>query len=140
MARPQLPLVWIVGWAVVRGRGEAIPWAIFSGLLLDLLSPAPFGVHLIALVVVVFIADLGHQVLHGSTILFATTAALIASVAYPALLMVLMVVFSHRDFAAVPTASAVAVGAALNVLLVLPALGLLRSLDRRFPVPVLPAW
>src|SRR5205807_2856903 len=79
-ARPQLILVWVVSWAAVRGRGEALPWAVFGGLALDLLSQMPPGSHLLALTVVVFLADLGHHFMRGSTAMFAAAAVLAASV------------------------------------------------------------
>ena len=73
-ARPGLVMTWVVCWAVVRGRGEAMPWAIFGGLLLDVLSQLPFGAHLLALTAVTYVADLGHRVMQGSTALFAAAA------------------------------------------------------------------
>jgi len=139
-ARPQLVLVWVVCWAVVRGRGEAMSWAIFGGLLLDLLSQMPPGAHLLALTVVAFVADLGHAVMQGSTALFAAAAVFAASLAYGIVLVVVLAATGH----ALPLADTIVLnvfpGALYNLVALVPIFLLQRAYDRRFPVSVLPAW
>jgi rod shape-determining protein MreD len=139
-ARPQLVLVWVVCWAVVRGRGEAMSWAIFGGLLLDLLSQMPPGAHLLALTVVAFVADLGHTVMQGSTALFAAAAVFAASLAYGVVLVVVLAATGH----ALPLADTIVLnvfpGALYNLAALVPIFLLQRAYDRRFPVSVLPAW
>jgi rod shape-determining protein MreD len=133
-------LTWVLTWAVIRGRGEALPWAIGGGLLLDLLSQMPSGSHLLALTVVTFLADLGHRVMQGSTALFAAAAVFSGSVLYGLILLgVLELTGRHPD---IPSATVLDVfpGAVYNLVALVPVFLLLRALDRRFPVSVLPAW
>ena len=136
-AQPQLVLAWVVCWAVVRGRGEAVPWAIFSGLLLDLLSQQPVGAHLLAFTAVAFLADLGHRFMHGSTILFAASATLMASLVYGGTLLLLSPGGRQLDLMAM-FLNQVVPGAVFNLAVAFPLFLILRGLDRRFPVPVAP--
>ncbi|MEA2645909.1 MAG: hypothetical protein QOE92_992 [Chloroflexota bacterium] len=139
-ARPHLLLVWVVCWAVVRGRGEAMPWAIVGGLLLDALSQMPPGAHLLALVVVVFVADLGHRVMQGSTALYAAAAVLAATLAYGLLLMAVLAVTGHPVTLVDTVILDLLPGAAYNMVLLVPVFLLQRAIDRRFPTSVLPEW
>ncbi len=139
-AQPQLVLTWVVCWAVIRGRGEALPWAIAGGLFLDLVSQMPPGSHLLALVAITFVADLGHQVMQGSTALFAAAAIFAGSVLYGLLLLgILVVTGRHPDFAGA-TVTAIVPGALYNLAVLVPVFIIQRRLDDIFPVSVLPAW
>lgn len=139
-AQPQLVLTWVVCWAVIRGRGEALPWAIAGGLFLDLLSQMPPGSHLLALVAVTFLADLGHQVMQGSTALFAAAAVFAGSVLYGLVLLgILVATGRHPDFAGA-TVTAILPGALYNLGVLVPFFVIQRRLDSMFPVSVLPAW
>lgn len=139
-ARPQLVMTWIVCWAVVRGRGEAMPWAIFGGLLLDLLSQMPPGAHLLAMTAVTFLADLGHKVMQGSTVLFAMAAVFAASLAYGIVLVGVLAVSGHSVQVADTVILNVLPGAVFNLAVLIPIFLVQRALDRRFPVSVLPEW
>jgi len=139
-ARTQLVLVWVVCWAVVRGRGEAMSWAIFGGLLLDLLSQMPPGVHLLALTVVAFVADLGHTVMQGSPALFSGAAVFAASLLYGIVLVLVLAATGHPLPLADTIVLSVFPGAVYNLVVLVPVFLIQRAYDRRFPVSVLPAW
>jgi len=55
-ARPDLMLVAVLVWAVVRGVDEALVWGFIGGLIVDLLSGGPLGANVLALVAVAFVA------------------------------------------------------------------------------------
>jgi rod shape-determining protein MreD len=139
-ATPQLVLVWVLCWAVIRGRGEALAWAIGGGLILDLLSQMPPGAHLLALSAVTFLADLGHRVMQGSTALFAAAAVFAGSLLYGLLLLATLALTGRRPDIATATVLGVMPGALYNLAVLIPVFLLQRGLDRRFPVSVLPAW
>ena len=139
-ARPELVMTWVVCWAVVRGRGEAMPWAIFGGLLLDLLSQLPPGAHLLALAAVTYIADLGHKVMQGSTALFAAAAVFAASLTYGIILVLVLKVTGHPIDFVETTIIRLLPGAIYNLAALVPIFAVQRALDRRFPVSVLPEW
>lgn len=139
-ATPQLVLVWVLCWAVIRGRGEALPWAIGGGLILDLVSQMPPGAHLLALSAVTFLADLGHRVMQGSTALFAAAAVFAGSLLYGLILLAVLAVTGRHPDIATATVLGVMPGALYNLAVLIPVFLLQRGLDRRFPVSVLPAW
>lgn len=139
-ARPQLVMTWVVCWAVVRGRGEAMPWAIFGGLLLDLLSQMPPGAHLLALSAVTFVADLGHRVMQGSTALFAAAAVFAASLVYGVILLLVMAFGGHPVDLVDSVILSFLPGSVYNLAVLVPIFVALRAFDRRFPVSVLPEW
>ena len=139
-AQPQLVLTWVVCWAVIRGRGEALPWAVAGGFFLDLLSQMPPGSHLLALVAVTFLADLGHQVMQGSTALFAAAAVFAGSVMYGLVLLGLLVVTGHHPDFSGTAVTEVLPGALANLVVLVPVFVAQRRIDSMFPVSVLPAW
>jgi rod shape-determining protein MreD len=130
----------VVSWAVVRGRGEAVPWAIVGGFLLDLLSQLPPGSHLLALGLVAFVADLGHRVMRGNTVLFAAISVVVASLAYEYLLLAILAVTGHRLDLSGALGAQVLPSAAYNLVATIPLLLVLQAIDRRFPVPIRPEW
>jgi cell shape-determining protein MreD len=106
--------------------------------LLDLASSLPFGAHLLALAVVAFLADLGHAFLRGSTFLFAAVATLLGTLVYGALLQ-LIIGGGWQQLAYVEVVR-VAPTALYNLVALVPIFYLLRGLDRRLPLPVIPEW
>ncbi len=78
-ARPDLLLVIVVAWGIVRGGGEATLWGLGSGLILDLLSGVPFGVQTLGLVAVGLLADLMETNLFRSNILLPLAAIFVAT-------------------------------------------------------------
>jgi rod shape-determining protein MreD len=55
-ARPELMLLVVLIWAVVRGVDEGLVWGFIGGLIVDLLSGGPMGATVLALLSVVFLA------------------------------------------------------------------------------------
>ena len=55
-ARPDLMLLIVLVWAVVRGVNEGLVWGFIGGLIVDLLSGGPLGGTVLALLSVVFLA------------------------------------------------------------------------------------
>ncbi len=78
-AKPDLILLIVVAWGIVRGGGEATLWGLGGGLVLDLLSSAPFGVQTLGLVAVGLLADLMETNFFRSNILLPLAAIFIAT-------------------------------------------------------------
>jgi rod shape-determining protein MreD len=57
---PDLVLVAVISWTILRGPAEGLVWAIIGGIGLDLFSGGPFGVMTIALVITSLLASLGY--------------------------------------------------------------------------------
>jgi rod shape-determining protein MreD len=62
---PDLVLVAVVGWTLLRGPEQGVLWAIVGGLCLDLFSSGPFGVMTVALIVASSLARLGYGRVFG---------------------------------------------------------------------------
>ena len=56
---PDLPLLVVVGWGLIRGRREGLVWGFVAGTVVDLFSGAPFGAATLPLMAVGFLAGLG---------------------------------------------------------------------------------
>jgi len=65
---PDLVLVLVISWIVLRGLEEGLIWALMGGLSLDLLSGAPFGVFTLAMLLVALATNLSHGRVFGSSI------------------------------------------------------------------------
>ena len=67
-ARPDLMLLTVVSWSVLRGRREGIKWGFVGGLCLDLFSGGPFGLSALALIVIGLLSGLGETNIYRSHI------------------------------------------------------------------------
>lgn len=63
--QPDLVLILVIGWTILRDLEEGLTWAFIGGVTLDLISGAPFGVFSLALVMVVMAASLSHTRIFG---------------------------------------------------------------------------
>lgn len=80
--RPDLMLVIVVGWGIVRGGGQSVVWGLAGGLFLDLVSGVPFGVQTIALGAIGLVADLMETNFFRSNMLIPLAAIFIATFLY----------------------------------------------------------
>jgi rod shape-determining protein MreD len=58
---PDLLLMAVTSWSLLRGSEEGMLWALIGGVALDLFSSAPFGVYSLALLLIGFAAGLGQR-------------------------------------------------------------------------------
>src|SRR5918911_3711443 len=75
--RPDLVLLLVLAWSMIRGVAEGTVGGIAGGLALDLTSAAPFGLHTSLLGLTGSLTALGEaNLFRGNVPLFVTTAAL----------------------------------------------------------------
>jgi rod shape-determining protein MreD len=86
---PNLVLMVIVAWALLRGARSAVIWALIAGLWLDLLSGRAFGGYTLGLVVSAYLAGLGAQILYRPTIFLALVMGAIATIVQDGIQMLL---------------------------------------------------
>ncbi len=138
--RPDLVLLCVVVWAVLRGAREALPWAFVGGLLLDLLSGGPFGASALALVLVAFCASAGEIGVFRNAYVLPLLATFWGSVLYGALLLFLLASFG-RPVEWLPALRHVVVpGALLNTVCAPLVYALLSRVERRTRRVVAMGW
>ena len=81
-AAPQLVLLSVVAWSLVRGPMEGVFWGFFGGLFFDLASGGPVGVSALAMVAVAAVAGLLGGRMFGSNPLLPMLAVFLASGVY----------------------------------------------------------
>ena len=94
-SRPDLMLLVVLGWTIVRGVNEGVVWAFVGGLMIDLLSGGPLGATILALLAVAFV---GHQPWGeglGAPLVRVVLLALVGSVAYHVMLLAVLTATGH---------------------------------------------
>jgi rod shape-determining protein MreD len=92
---PDLVLVLVIGWVVLRGLEEGLFWAVIGGLSLDVLSGAPFGVFTLSMVVVALVTSLFHGRVFGSSIILPLSLAFPLSLLFNGLLLLLLMLLGR---------------------------------------------
>ena len=128
---PDLVLVAVIGWTLLRGPGEGLVWAVVGGLALDLLSSGPFGAATLALIVASLLAGLGYGRAFGPDLVIPLVATFPLSLVYYVTYALLLSVLNH-PVAWLPTLADVILPASLlNIPAMLLVFPVLRLLHRR---------
>lgn len=94
-ARPDLMLLIVVLWAIVRGLDEGLVWGFVGGLLIDLLSGGPLGGTSLALVAAAFLAGQPWARHLGAQALRLLLMALVAVLAYHVIVLIALAWTGH---------------------------------------------
>lgn len=86
---PNLVLMVMVAWALLRGARSAVIWALIAGLWLDLLSGRAFGGYTLGLVAAAYLAGLGAQTVYRPTIILALAMGAVATIVQDGIQMLL---------------------------------------------------
>ncbi len=87
---PDLVLILVIGWVILRGVGEGLVWGVIGGLSLDLISSAPFGVFTLTMLLVALAASLSHGRVFGSSIVLPLSLTFPLSILFNALALLLL--------------------------------------------------
>lgn len=88
--KPDLVLLVVISWSLLRGAGEGMIWALIGGIGLDLVSGTPFGTSTVALVVLSSVAGLAELSVFRTHIALPLIATLIATLAYDLFFLLLL--------------------------------------------------
>jgi rod shape-determining protein MreD len=130
-----LILLATVSWALTGRVTEAMVWAFFGGLFLDLMSGAPFAVSSMALVIAVYLASLTEGRFWEAHPLAPLGVMAVASMVYFALTMAAVWISGHPIDPAIALAQVV-LPHLPNVLLALPVPQLAGRVRIGVPAPV----
>ncbi len=67
--RPNLPLLVVTAWGLLRGSGEGIWWGLGAGLALDLFAGVPLGMFATGLVLAGLVSGLGERLVFRTHVL-----------------------------------------------------------------------
>lgn len=128
---PDLVLVVVIGWTLLRGAREGLLWALVGGICLDVLSSGPFGMMVVALVITSLLAGLGSGRVFGGYLTIPLALTFPLSLAYY-LTCALILNTLKQPIAWLPTLTHVILPASVfNIVAMLVLFPLLRLLHRR---------
>jgi rod shape-determining protein MreD len=128
---PDLVLVAVIGWTLLRGSKEGLLWAIIGGLCLDLLSSGPFGVITVSLIITSLLTSLGYGLVFGGYLIIPLTLTFPLSLAYYLTYTLLLNVL-NKSLPWLPALSSVILPASvLNIAVMLLLFPFLSLLHRR---------
>ena len=133
-ARPDLMLLVVLTWAMVRGLEEGLVWGFAGGLIIDLLSGGPLGVSSLALLAVALLGGQPWGLGLGWRFLRLLLLTLFGVVAYHLILLTVLAWTGHAVAWGFSLTRVVVPSALLNVLLapfVRPVLAWLERRTRR---------
>lgn len=128
---PDLMLLVVISWSLLRGSKEGLIWALGGGLMLDLLSGGPFGTASLALVLSSLAVSLGELNLFRGAAWLPVAAAILATGIYDVSYTVFLQVFGYRVLWASGLLPVVAPSMALNALAMYPTYYVMRWLHQR---------
>jgi len=88
--KPDLLLLVVISWSLLRGAKEGMIWALVGGIGLDLFSGAPFGTSTVAHVALSLLAGVGELSVFRTHIALPLIATLIATLAYNLFFLLLL--------------------------------------------------
>ena len=116
---PDLPLLVVVSWSLLRGSRSGLVWGTVAGLSIDLLSGTPTGAVTLALAAVGSLAGLTRRSAFRGQLLLPIAATFVATVLYN-LIVLLAMLLSGRRVEWLETLTQVVLPAGVLNLLLLP--------------------
>ncbi len=89
---PDLPLLVVAGWSLLRGPREGAVWGFIAGVVVDLLSGAPFGAATLSLTIVGLLAGLGRATVFRSRLVLLLATAFLGTIVYDLIFMVVLAI------------------------------------------------
>jgi rod shape-determining protein MreD len=85
--KPELMLLTVLAWSLLRGVEEGLVWALLGGLALDLFSGGPLGASALALLIVSFLSGFTRGSVTRSSFLLPMGVALAGTLLYQGLFL-----------------------------------------------------
>jgi rod shape-determining protein MreD len=92
---PDLMLVIVVSWALLRDLRSAMGWALAGGLALDLLAGSPFGMYTLGLLVAAVVAGSGGNTLYRGSLLLPVAMLGLATLARTAVHLAVLLITGY---------------------------------------------
>lgn len=88
--KPELMLLMVLAWSLLRGVEEGLVWAFVGGLALDLFSGGPVGASALALLVVSFLSGLARGSVTRTSFMLPIGVALTGTLLYQTLFLLVI--------------------------------------------------
>lgn len=128
---PDLMLLVVVSWSLLRGTREGLLWALAGGLLLDLLSGGPFGVAVVSLALSSVIIGMGELNVVRDTLWLPLVASVLATAVYELAYWAILQISGHALLWIPSLLQVLGPGIILNALVMYPTYWAMRWLSRR---------
>jgi len=92
---PDLVLLLVISWVILRGLEDGLFWAVVGGLSLDILSGAPFGAFTFSMVAVALLTSLFHGRIFGSSIILPLSLTFPLSLLFNGVVLLLLMVLGR---------------------------------------------
>jgi rod shape-determining protein MreD len=127
---PDLPLLIVVNWSLVRGAREGIVWGFVAGVAMDLLSGAPFGAATLSLMVVGLLSGLASATVVRARFVLPPVTVFLATLVYDLVFLSVVQVVGHPVEWGGTLLRIALPSALLNAVLTPPLFWITRTLDR----------
>jgi rod shape-determining protein MreD len=128
---PDLVLMAVTSWSILRGPEEGMLWALVGGVVMDMFSGAPFGVSTLALLAAGFVAGFGPRDVLRVDILLPITIIPITTLLYRVITLGLLTLLGWQTSWAVSLRHTVLPSLLVNSIAMPFVYLLLRRLHRR---------
>ncbi len=85
--KPDLVVMLVISWGLLRGVKEGLLWAFIGGLALDLLSATPLGLSALVLTPWILLTSLGQKSIYRTNILLPLASIFLATLGYNLVLL-----------------------------------------------------
>lgn len=134
-AKPDLVLLIVISWSLLRGSREGLGWGFLGGLCLDLLSGGPLGASSIGLMAASLLSGQGETNIYKGNLVLPIVFAVLGTLVYYGTLLVVLEL-TGRPVALMASLSQVILPAAIINVVAMPFVyALMRWLDRRTERP-----
>jgi len=138
--QPNLVLLAVLDWGLIRGVEEGMLWGLIGGIFLDLYSGLPFGTSSAAFVVIAGLISLGETALMRTHVLLPLVAGAIAVMLYYGVAVVVVASVRH-DVLLNPFMLRTVIGVAIYSAVINPILYVgAQMLDRRLHPVARTVW
>ncbi len=128
---PDLMLLVVVSWSLLRGIGAGFPLALFGGMILEMISGGPFGGIILSLLVASAVTAYAHTGISRDSVWLPLAAASLATALYIGLYSIVLRISGRPVDLSLGLLQVIVPSLVLNVMAMYPTYWLLRRLHQR---------
>jgi rod shape-determining protein MreD len=130
-AKPDLTLLIVISWSLLRGTGEGIIWGFVGGLCVDVLSGGPLGASAIGMMTVSLMSGQGKTNLFKGNLMLPLLLAPVGTIVYYGLVLVVLELTGRSTPVLTTLTQAILPAAVVNLIAMPFVYAFMRWLDRK---------